>query len=361
MLARIEALGRDVLGKWEAAGFDGAAFPAIAQAALAASRLHLGYDTAELARLLSSAESFPEQSVFDSQFGEPPLTLYMDPGRRMAIEVYLWLHTDTSMHDHSFAGACTVLQGKSLHVTRKFDVTRTDGELSFGNMQPGDAALLRPGDVFPIFSGGGFIHQVCHLSEPTVSLVVRTICDLGIIQRDYFPPHFSLPPRGQAVERRMLSRRMLATLRAIDPVLAETFETDCARRRDPAGALLALRDRIDLGTIDELEAVLPGARSVAIELAAQRAIVFETLSEEGKLFAALLLSVGFSETMYRVLREYHGGNDPRDSISAGLNEIASSRPPRPCLIAYALARLESKETSELSGMDREIARLWKLP
>lgn len=82
--------------------------------------------------------------------------------------------SQTSIHQHSFEGAFTVLSGHSLESVYDFIPGEAMGEAFWGELKTKELCLLTPGQVRPIVFRDGTIHRVLHLSKPTVSLVLRT-------------------------------------------------------------------------------------------------------------------------------------------------------------------------------------------
>jgi hypothetical protein len=148
--------------------------PHIAALALAEAQPHAGVTLDALLAMLAESD-LPKQLDPSGAFGDPPFTLWW--GQRVALDLYFWHQPEVAIHNHAFRGAFTVLLGYSLHLTYSFTTspaTTYDG-LMFGALNAEHIDLLAPGQVTEILPGMAFIHQVCHLSSPCVSLVLRSL------------------------------------------------------------------------------------------------------------------------------------------------------------------------------------------
>jgi len=115
----------------------------------------------------------PEQFHKLAAFGQPPVTLFAH--ENFIIEAYFWLKPETAIHDHAFNGAFTNLLGSSLSVTYEFvEADSLEERVRRGRLLQRGQELLGPGHVTRIESGQKFIHRIWHLSQPTVTLVIRT-------------------------------------------------------------------------------------------------------------------------------------------------------------------------------------------
>ncbi len=120
-----------------------------------------------------TAASLPRQHLLHSNFGNPPLTLYWSED--FFIDLLFWVDPRSDIHDHTFGGAFCVLRGRVLHDVVDFDCAESvPGKLKFGALRRRRIELLVPGDVRMIPYGSGLTHGTWHLSEPTLTLVIRT-------------------------------------------------------------------------------------------------------------------------------------------------------------------------------------------
>ena len=189
-------MGREIEGRWAERAYRADAFPRLAAEALRAAAYHEEFDEDEVAAWVQRAKSLPRQLDPRSSFGQPPLTVWH--GERFVVDLYFWVDTETSIHDHSFSGAFTNLSGHSLNCSYRFERPEEVGRgVLTGALELDEATYMRPGDVCPIVAGQKFIHRVWHLDCPTVTLVARTArrASRRVRQYSYFP-------EGLAVEYR---------------------------------------------------------------------------------------------------------------------------------------------------------------
>ncbi|MDI1431416.1 hypothetical protein [Polyangium sorediatum] len=187
MLDSIHALASEIERRWSSAEYRSTDFASIAHDCLAQAELHARFDEAEILRWAIAAEQLPEQHDLRGGFGQPPLTLWH--GSRFFVDLYFWVTPETAVHDHGFTGAFTNLQGNSLHCMYGFDTHATPApNLRLGSLALTGVEYLQPGSVRAIAGGRDFIHQVWHVSRPTITLVVRTFHEDGWSQFEYHPP-----------------------------------------------------------------------------------------------------------------------------------------------------------------------------
>ena len=120
----------------------------------------------------------------NNEFGEYPITVYRCDF--FHIDVYVWNDHDTTLHDHSFAGAFKILQGSSLQLRYSFCERERDKDLNiaYGDLTNTEKKVLRRGDCEKITPYEQFIHQVWHLERPTITLCLRN-CALEPFQNLY--------------------------------------------------------------------------------------------------------------------------------------------------------------------------------
>ena len=234
-----ESLGRHIDRLWRARDYDERVFAEVAAEALARRPPHNDVSSDEIPRWVLGADRLPPQGNLDSAFGEPPVRVFVGP--RFYIEALFWMDGTTSIHQHHFSGAFTLLDGTSIHCRYSFrEEERVSTRLLCGELRLSGAEFLRPGDVRAIRSGNGFIHSVFHLDRPSVSIVVRTFTDGDSgPQYMYLPPGVALDPtyREDLLDRRL---QTLALLDAMDHPMAEARAVDLVRAADPLTAFLVL-------------------------------------------------------------------------------------------------------------------------
>lgn len=241
-----ERLGNRVETEWHAAMYDDRALPSIAERALVDDPPHLGVSPENILHWALGAGSLGLQPNAEFAFGEPPITVYS--GRRFYIEVLFWFSGTTSIHQHSFDGAFTVLAGSSVHSTYDFvEAARTSARVVVGDLRHQRSEVLRRGDVRAIRSGGALIHSLFHLEHPSVSIVIRNRESSGAgPQYSYFPPYLAV----DAFDRNLWNRR------AVDYAKAAL-----AMGLDDADSIVsaAIARADDLGAIQIMSAILEGA------------------------------------------------------------------------------------------------------
>ncbi len=133
----------------------------------------------------------PRQLNVYNAFGQPPVTVFNNES--FVVDIYFWMHADTSLHSHAFNGAFKVLFGKSLHETFKIEMKNEfSQDVALNALIKENSKILSPGDCEIIPRGVSFNHRVVHLSAPTVSLCIRTITDLDTPQWHYFDNGLSI-------------------------------------------------------------------------------------------------------------------------------------------------------------------------
>jgi hypothetical protein len=204
---------------------DEARFPALACEALERARLHDRITPEEILAWMCSDERLPKPFDPDARFGQPPVTLC--DSDRFVIDALFWFDGTTSIHDHAFSGAFSVLQGSSIHTRYTFtERTVLSSRMAIGTLARAETELLRRGDIRPISGGAAFIHALFHLDRPSVSIVVRTRREPAHLpQHRYFSPGLrvgSRPPDGRNLAR-------VRALRALREHSPEAFSENLAR------------------------------------------------------------------------------------------------------------------------------------
>ena len=184
MLASFQSLGKEIELKWQEQNSNADAFPDIAARALEDFKLHEEFSENTFTSLIEQHPALPEQCA-PNYFGNPPITVFR--ADEFHINLLHWFHAETSIHDHAFNGAFTVLEGESHQFQYEFkDYKEHASLIRVGVLESAGESAIETGDVQRIFTGDKFIHQVWHLSAPTVSLVVRHNDDAAT-QLKYWP------------------------------------------------------------------------------------------------------------------------------------------------------------------------------
>ena len=191
-------IGEDIERHWATRNYRRRSFEDIAAECLLAASYHRQFDEDEIITWVNRNASLPEQLDPRSNFGQPPLTVWRTD--RFVVDLYFWVDTETSIHDHSFSGAFTNLTGQSLNCTYQFERgVQADEGVSLGSLQLNRAEHLKPGDVCTITAGPKFIHRVWHLDNPTITLVPRTVTrQRGLWQYSYYPEGLAVRYRRKA-------------------------------------------------------------------------------------------------------------------------------------------------------------------
>ncbi len=134
-------------------------------------------------------------------FGQPPLTVFNN--NKFVIDIYFWLHHDTSIHDHSFEGAFKVLFGSSLQETYKVTIEKKfSADVAQTILEKKSSQFLYQNDVVKITRGDIFTHRLIHLEVPTITLCIRSINDQSKKQWH----HFS---NGLSIEKKIIPEQTL--------------------------------------------------------------------------------------------------------------------------------------------------------
>lgn len=184
--------------KWNKASAEGLGFPEFATQMMTGHEFHKNFNLEEVIKELLEEKIYPEQTHPHSTFGEPPITLYLSKDQTFYLDLYIWSEAQTSIHQHYFEGAFTVLQGTSLESDYEFHATRSLGTSKIGKLHKKALRKLIPGDLRTIHFLDKLVHRVLHVSKPTVSLVLRTYkkvkvelqynYDFDVLASDGHPP-----------------------------------------------------------------------------------------------------------------------------------------------------------------------------
>lgn len=197
-VAALAKIGEDIERRWAARDHRRQYFHDIAAECLLAASLHRQFDEDEIIKWVNRTASLPSQLDPSSNFGQPPLTVWRTD--RFVVDLYFWVDTDTSVHDHSFSGAFTNLSGESLNCIYRFEqAVPVDEGVLLGSLLLDRAERVKPGDVCTITAGPKFIHRVWHLDCPTITLVARTVMrQRGLWQYSYYPEGMAVRYRRKA-------------------------------------------------------------------------------------------------------------------------------------------------------------------
>jgi len=351
LLETVETLGKTVDERWGKAGRDPNQFSKIAFEALETSRLHEKFTMEDFLQSFWEKKELPFQHDRRGSFafGEPSVTLYY--GKDFALDIYFWTSPQISVHSHCFHGAFTVLSGLSLHCVYDFQPQDDSGTLvQRGAVPLRKAELLRSGETREILAGSELIHQVWHLSFPTVSFALRTAGEgsgTQIIQQNkYFRPHLAVATIPSLTPLETKQRDLLYMLHRVRDPLETVYLTRFLTEATADRALLFLSSYLtmtgDLSLIDRVVRGIPKLERWAPFLleSLQRVIEpefhLDEVEEEGEKFLiALLDSATDRGQMEELLQAYRPGAPfeatifgwlqsllERDKLNFRLNETA---------------------------------------
>lgn len=160
--------------KWQLAKSNQEEFCDFAFREMQQQTFHKNFHLQNNLKEILEAQKYPIQANPLSVFGDPPITLHIAEDRFFYLDLYIWMETQTTIHQHVFEGAFTVLQGHSIESDYEFIPSTAIGTSYWGKLQKKDLRRLNPGDIRPIHFKDKMVHRVLHISKPTVSLVLRT-------------------------------------------------------------------------------------------------------------------------------------------------------------------------------------------
>jgi hypothetical protein len=221
MIDSLRTLAARIDRDWKSAGSKVSAFPGIAARVLEDAQPHREYDLGALAAWTLSSRTFPQPCNPFGPLGPPAFTIWSD-GRFFA-NIYAYTTPEVVIHDHDFAGAFINLSGTTIHATYEFpDAERIVPAVHIGELALHEVEVVRQGDVRRIDPGRRFIHQVWHVDQPTVVLVIRTAPLRATARRQFRYLHAGFATevfRDDALsvgvpERFRYTRKMVECLRA---------------------------------------------------------------------------------------------------------------------------------------------------
>jgi hypothetical protein len=187
-------LGEKVENVWAKDNYNERNFPNIAASIIEEMGIAKQIDMWEINRWIHKSRILPVQHDVNVKFSDLPITVFHSEG--FYIDIYFWLNSSTTIHQHSFAGAFQVLHGSSLHSRYEFEKTKgVNLYLAFGKVSLQSFELLEKGQIRKILPGNEFIHSLFHLERPSVTLTVRTYgIPSAIPQFDYLKPSIAIDP-----------------------------------------------------------------------------------------------------------------------------------------------------------------------
>lgn len=220
MIPSLRKLALRLDAAWQQEGFRIAAFPKVAARLLTDQRPDRDYQLTSLAEWVLGSKTYPQSCNPFGATGPPAFTVWANG--RFFVNVYAYMTPEVVIHDHNFAGAFVNVAGKTIHCTWSFsDSESIDPSVRIGALSVNHVETIEEGTVREIEPGAGFIHQVWHLSRPTVVIVIRTpgLPPRSLRQFEYFRPAVAtetirdatFAPR--APQRFQYARKMMQCLR----------------------------------------------------------------------------------------------------------------------------------------------------
>jgi hypothetical protein len=174
--SEIAILADQIESEWSKNNYDVHGFPELAKSMLDQFQSQNVPDIESFLNGITSI-SIPAQTFPRNEFSDFPLTLVRR--EKFLIDVYIWMQSDTNIHDHHFCGAFKIIKGHSFQVNYTFKKTKELGEgFEEGVMTQLEGHELPLNSTQTIEPWDKFIHHVFHLQQPTITLCVRT---------DFFP------------------------------------------------------------------------------------------------------------------------------------------------------------------------------
>ncbi len=153
-------------------------------------KVNLSEFETELSSLLINQDLEKQVNLYNN-FGQPPITLFNN--NHFVIDIYFWLHHDTSIHDHSFEGSFKVLFGSSLHETFNISFEKNyEKDIAKTKISKKSSEYLYQGHIKKITRGQSFTHRLIHLEAPTITLCIRSINDIKHKQWHHFSNGLSI-------------------------------------------------------------------------------------------------------------------------------------------------------------------------
>jgi len=328
----IEELASRISKRWQDQQFSDQAFPLIAADELAHSQVVQGFQIEQFMDWVLGSPNLTMQNF--RKFGEPPLNLYV--GSRFFIECLVWPQGETSIHEHAFPGAFSVVHGKSIHTTYEFEpLPNQPAHFCFGSARLTNAEILMPGSTRQIHLGAALTHALYHVEAPTLSIVARTR------GRRQTPQHVLLFPNVLALADLEEPEETLVTLMAtLSRLNQATYERNLERMLTTLSKYAAFkvlyaglkhcpdvvhrtRSCAEGHLRDIFDNLVPIAeRHVRIDELAK--IVHDTDDPEVRYFLALVLNVPSLSHLLRLVEEWRPQMDPRQTAGQVIEKFVSS-------------------------------------
>lgn len=109
-------------------------------------------------------------------FSDSRVTIYNS--KNFVIEANIWQMAYTVIHEHKFSGAFKIMKGSAINNKYKFIEDATYESFDIGKLEKIESKYLIKGSVEEIKPKNEFIHKIVHLNNPTITLIIRTTCDI---------------------------------------------------------------------------------------------------------------------------------------------------------------------------------------
>lgn len=184
-------LGNDLDKEWQILNYNEDDFPEIAANALARRNISQQLSYTDILNYIALQ---PHLDILQTETNFSDLQLTLFKNSRFYIAALYWMDGTTSIHEHAFCGAFTLLHGKSINTEYQFiEKKRINGQFYIGDLKVKKSSILTRGDVRKITAGSQLIHAVFHLDSPSVSLIIRNHgCMDKQPQLSYFGPHIAV-------------------------------------------------------------------------------------------------------------------------------------------------------------------------
>jgi len=341
----IRALGKLAVrldAEWKAAGYRTGVFPKLAARHLDAFRPENGDRLGALSEWLLRSRSFPPPLNPFGAAGPPAFTVWANP--RFVVNVYAYMTPAVVIHDHNFAGAFVNVLGRSLHCTFGF----AGAERINPSVQVG-ALTLRAGDLIPenrvetIEAGSGFIHQVWHLGQPTIVVVIRTraLSRRAVRQFQYLRPGVATEILRDATMVHRTSQRFEYTRKLMECLRGSsdgvTYATQLIKEERPWEAVWHLVENWQFlqstGALDDViarAAKSHGSWFRAMETAGPSIVLFysinwhRVLRESDRVVVAALLTLDSWPQIAHVLRSLWPDTPPEVLVADSLRRLSKA-------------------------------------
>lgn len=165
----IEALATNIDRQWRRFEYDEHCFAKLARDCLAQAQLHAELDGVALLHFASTPR--PEARARHAAPGVLPLYA----GHRFDIHAHFWPDDVAVAHDHGWAGAFHIIEGRSLNSYHRFvEREYVRSSLRLGRLERTRIELHTAGDSIAVRPGTDFIHALHYLDRSGVAISVRS-------------------------------------------------------------------------------------------------------------------------------------------------------------------------------------------